>query len=397
MRKKIAKLFDPITRRRAWIRRVLVASAAAATSWIIGDQLVPNGGLVAAIVCALSIRISIYKSVREGFGQLIGTAIGASIALLTVHLFSFGFIAVGTTVLLCSVVARALRLGEVASVNVPVTALIVLGPGLSESTAVHRLSSTLIGALIAIAFSYFSHAKTPAGRTIDQIARIGKKSADLLIEMSEGYASSFNQKQAGTWLVKARLLVEEIPDLRSQAIEAREYAKWSPLSEEEVADSLYINGVAVEHMVVQVRTIARRIFDASQDKQRVTTVDRAIAHALSATSVAISEKIELIKRPDDDHEDGAIAKELQVVADNLTEELILRNQQIPRDQFVRCMSLVSAITIIAASLDESSPALLNVKTPEDPSSQPIMGYAPITKTTKLSRRVWISVRKFLRR
>jgi len=397
MRKKVAKLFDPITRRRAWIRRVLVASAAAATSWIVGDQLVPNGGLVAAIVCALSIRISIYKSVREGFGQLIGTAIGASIALLTVHLFSFGFIAVGTTVLLCSVVARALRLGEVASVNVPVTALIVLGPGLSESTAVHRLSSTLIGALIAIAFSYFSHAKTPAGRTIDQIARIGKKSADLLIEMSEGYASSFNQKQAATWLVKARLLVEEIPDLRSQAIEAREYAKWSPLSEEEVADSLYINGVAVEHMVVQVRTIARRIFDASQDKQRVTTVDRAIAHALSATSVAISEKIELIKRPDDDHEDAAIAKELQVVADNLTEELILRNQQIPRDQFVRCMSLVSAITIIAASLDESSPALLNVKTPEDPSSQPIMGYAPITKTTKLSRRVWISVRKFLRR
>lgn len=397
MRKKVARIFDPLTRRRAWIRRVLVASSAAATSWIVGDQLVPNGGLVAAIVCALSIRISIYKSVREGFGQLIGTAIGASIALLTVHLFSFGFIAVGTTVLLCSVVARALRLGEVASVNVPVTALIVLGPGLSESTALNRLSSTLIGAIIAIAFSYFSHAKTPVGRTIDQIARIGKKSADLLIEISEGYASAFNQKQAGTWLVKARLLVEEIPDLRSQAIEAREYAKWSPLSEEEEADSLYINGVAVEHMVVQVRTIARRVFDASQDKQRVTIIDRAIAHALSATSVAISEKIELIKRPDDDHEDGAIAKELQVVADNLTEELILRNQQIPRDQFVRCMSLVSAITIIAASLDESSPALLNVKTPEDPSSQPIMGYAPITKTTKLSRRVWISVRKFLRR
>jgi hypothetical protein len=150
-------------------------------------------------------------------------------------------------------------------------------------------------------------------------------------------------------------------------------------------------------MVVQVRTIARRIFDASQDKQRVTTVDRAIAHALSATSVAISEKIELIKRPEDDHEAGAIAKDLQAVADNLTEELILRNQQIPRDQFVRCMSLVSAITIISASLDESSPALLNVKTPEDPSSRPIMGYAPITKTTKLSRRVWISLRKFLRR
>jgi uncharacterized membrane protein YgaE (UPF0421/DUF939 family) len=384
-------------KRKAWVRRVVVASLASATAWIVGDQLVPNGGLVAAIVCALSIRISLYKSVREGFGQIIGTAIGATVALLTVHFFNFGFIAVGATVFLCSIVARGLRLGEVASVNVPVTALIVIGPGVSGSTATHRLSSTLIGAAIAIVFSYFSHAKTPAGRTIDQIYRIGNKSAELLIEMSEGVASSFTQKQAGNWLAKARLLVDEIPDLRAQAIEAREYAKWSPLVEEQEADALYVSGVAIEHMVVQVRTIARRLFDASQDKARIDIVNRAIAHALSATSVAISEKIELIKQPDHDHGKDGIAQELQQIADNLTEELILRNQQIPRDQFVRCISLVSAISIIAASLDESSPALRNVKTPEDPSSQPIMGYSPITNTTKLSKRIWIGIRKFLRR
>ena len=397
MKKRSLKFFNLFFKRKAWIRRVIVASLASAAAWIVGDQLIPNGGLVAAIVCALSIRISLYKSVREGFGQLIGTAIGASIALLTVHFFSFGFIAVGTTVLLCSVVARGLRLGEVASVNVPVTALIVLGPGLSENTALHRLSSTLVGAIIAIAFSYFSDAKTPAGRTIDQISRIGRKSAELLIEMSEGLASTFNQKQAGNWLAKARLLVEEIPDLRSQAIEAREYAKWSPLVEEQEADALYVSGVAIEHMVVQVRTIARRLFDASQDPARVALVDRALAHALSATSVAISEKIELIKDDDHQNQSDGIAQELQIVADNLTDELILRNQQIPRDQRVRCMSLVSAISIIAASLDESSPALRNVKTPEDPSSKPIMGYSPITKTTKLSKRIWIGIRKFLRR
>jgi len=397
MIKRSKKFINLFIKRRAWIRRVSVASLASATAWIVGDQLVPNGGLVAAIVCALSIRISLYKSVREGFGQIIGTAIGATVALLTVHFFHFGFIAVGATVLLCSIVARGLRLGEVASVNVPVTALIVIGPGVNGSTATHRLSSTLIGAAIAIVFSLFSHAKTPAGRTIDQIYRIGNKSADLLIEMSEGVASTFTPKQAGNWLAKARLLVDEIPDLRAQAIEAREYAKWSPLVEEQEADALYVSGVAIEHMVVQVRTIARRLFDASQDKERIDIVNRAIAHALSATSVAISEKIELIKQPDHDHAKDGIAQELQQIADNLTEELILRNKQIPRDQFVRCISLVSAISIIAASLDESSPALRNVKTPEDPSSQPIIGYSPIINTTKLSKRIWIGIRQFLRR
>ena len=94
MIKHSAKFINLFVKRKAWIRRVIVASLASATAWIVGDQLVPNGGLVAAIVCALSIRISLYKSVREGFGQIIGTAIGASVALLTVHYFNFGFFSV---------------------------------------------------------------------------------------------------------------------------------------------------------------------------------------------------------------------------------------------------------------------------------------------------------------
>ena len=146
MFKRLIKLF---TDRKYWVRQIVVAGIAGAVSWIIGDALVPNGGVVAAIVSTLSIRISLHKSLREGFGQIVGTAIGAGVALLTVTLFDFGFLAVGSTIVLCAVVARALHLGEVASVNVPVTALIVIGPGISGSTATHRLLSTLIGAAVA--------------------------------------------------------------------------------------------------------------------------------------------------------------------------------------------------------------------------------------------------------
>ncbi|MBJ7507091.1 MAG: FUSC family protein, partial [Candidatus Nanopelagicus sp.] len=251
--------------RRSWVRQITVAAVASATAWIVGDNLVFEGGLVAAIVCALSIRISLYKSVREGLGQIVGTAIGAGVALLTVHYFSFGVVAIGLTVFLCSVVARGLRLGEVASVNVPVTALIVIGPGISGSTAEHRLVSTLIGAAVAIVFSYFSHASTPAGRTVNQISRLGKRSAELISEMAEGVAAGFNQKQSGAWLAKARLLVEEIPVLRSQAIEAKRYARWSPLAEVDEAESLYIQGIAIEHMLVQIRSMARTLFDSTLD------------------------------------------------------------------------------------------------------------------------------------
>jgi uncharacterized membrane protein YgaE (UPF0421/DUF939 family) len=385
------------TNRRTWVRQIFVAAFASATAWVIGDNLVFKGGVVAAIVCALSIRISLYKSVREGLGQIVGTAIGAGVALLTVHYFNFGVVAIGTTVLLCSVVARGLRLGEVASVNVPVTALIVIGPGISGSTAEHRLASTLIGAAVAIVFSYFSHANTPAGRTVNQIARIGKRSAALISEMAEGVAAGFNQKQAGNWLAKARLLAEEIPTLRSQAIEAKQYARWSPLAGIDEADALYVQGVAVEHMVVQVRSMARTLFDSSLDENRKEIVDRQIAYALSATSYAITAKIELIQSDHSENEVDNIAKDLRLAADNLTEELLAQAEKLPRSQFVRCISIVSQMKIIANSLDESSPALLSVKTPGEPTSMKVIGLSPVIETTKLSRRIWISIRNFLRR
>ena len=385
------------TNRQTWVRQIFVAAFASATAWVIGDNLVFKGGVVAAIVCALSIRISLYKSVREGLGQIVGTAIGAGVALLTVHYFSFGVVAIGTTVLLCSIVARGLRLGEVASVNVPVTALIVIGPGISGSTAEHRLASTLIGAAVAIVFSYFSHANTPAGRTVNQIARVGKRSAALISEMAEGVAAGFNQKQAGTWLAKARLLAEEIPTLRSQAIEAKQYARWSPLAGVDEADALYVQGVAVEHMVVQVRSMARTLFDSTLDENRKEIVDRQIAYALSATSYAITAKIELIQSDHSDSEVDNIAKDLRLAANNLTEELLEQADKLPRSQFVRCISIVSQMKVIANSLDESSPALHNVKTPGEPRGAQVIGLSPVVETTKFSRRLWIKVRNFLRR
>lgn len=390
----VIKLF---TNRRTWVRQIVVASLASTTAWLIGDALVFKGGLVAAIVCALSIRISLYKSVREGLGQIVGTAIGAGVALLTVYYFSFGPIAIGMTVLLCSVVARGLRLGEVASVNVPVTALIVIGPGISGSTAEHRLVSTLIGAAVAIVFSYFSHANTPAGRTVNQISRLGKRGAELISEMAEGVAAGTTQKQAGSWLAKARLLVEEIPTLRSQAIEARRYAKWSPLAEVDQAESLYIQGVAIEHMVVQIRGIARTLFDSTLDKDRKDSIDRQIAFALSATSNAITEKLELIESKSRDKQIDNIAKDLRLTADNFTEEIIGMAEQLPRNQFVRCISLVSQMKIIANSLDESAPALFSVATPGEPVSAKVIGTSPISRLNKAGQRVYRSLRAFLRR
>mgnify|MGYP003351946880 CR=1 FL=1 len=148
------------------------------------------------------------------------------------------------------------------------------------------LFRSLLGAAIAILFSYFSHPKTPAGRTIDQISRLGNKCAALLSKMSAGVAQGFTEKDAGNWLAQARLLVEDIPKVRAQALEAKSFARWFPTAEYDEAEELYARGVAVEHTVVQVRTIARTLFDTAV-QGGITEATRAqISQALATASGA---------------------------------------------------------------------------------------------------------------
>lgn len=398
MNKLLRRTIKLFTDRRIWVRQICVAAIAGATSWQVGDMAFKNGGLVAAIVCTLSIRISLHKSIREGFGQIIGTAIGAVVALLTVAIFHFGFIAVGATIIFCSVVARALHLGEVASINVPVTALIVIGPGLSESTAWYRLISTLIGAGIAIVFSYFSHPKTPAARALDQIASLGTRSALLLGEISEGVAIGYTQQDGGSWLARARLLMEEIPMIRAQALEARRFARWFPTAEQDVAEEIYDRGVAVEHTVVQVRTIARTLFDSAVDGGISAASSRQIAHALSVASMAISTTVTQLKGSDLTSGSAAVSEEVRRAGALLAESLINEADDVEHEQLVRSISLVTNLDRIADSLDESSPALKYVVTPDEPSVNKILQVSPLEQTKRLSskikRRIPNALRKY---
>ena len=387
MRKLLKRVIKLFTDRRTWVRLILVSAIASGVAWQVGDLLIKDGGVVAAIICALSIRISLYKSVREGFGQIVGTALGAGVALACVSLFNFGIVSVALTVLFCSVVARALHLGEVASVNVPVTALIVIGPGLSESTALSRLSSTLIGAAVAIIFSYFSNGKTPAARTVDKISSLANKCAKLLGEMSEGVAAGFDQEEAGHWLAKARLLVEEIPGVRAQALEARGHAKWFPTAEVDEAEELYVRGVAVEHTVVQVRTIARTLFDSAVKGGIAEETKRDIAQALSAASFAVSSKVEQIKTAQGIADSRSATQDARIAGAALADSLMEASDDVDQEQLVRGISLVSNIGIIADSLDESSPALHDVLTPGEPAMNQVLKVSPIEQGARFGSRI----------
>ncbi len=372
MKVRWGKLIDPVIKRRAWIQRVLVTAIAASLAWIVGNHFVPSGGLVAAIAATLSVRISLNKSISDGFGQLLGTTLGVGTALVAVHFLGFGVSTVFVVVVLSLTASKALRLREVASINVVITAMIVIGPGLAESTAIHRTVSTLIGTIIAIFLSYFANPNTPAGRTVNRITVLAHESADLLGEMSESVAAGYTSEIAGALLMRARYLVEEIPSLRAQALEARSYAAWVPTARKDEAEDLYERGVALEHMMVQVRTISRTLFDMAFDDELPPLVTEKIAYALSCASLAIAQEAKTIHANQKRLPGVSFASDLRIALASLAEEFMEGGRKIKVTQYVRGVSLVTNFERIANSLDLDSPAITEVQ-PEE-----LMGLAMLT-------------------
>jgi hypothetical protein len=396
---RLSRVSQQFVIRWYWIQQVLVTAIAAALAWQIGDKVLTNGGIAAAVVASLTVRSSFHRSAREGVGQIVGSTIGAGAALISLYYFGSGIVTIGITVLISLVAARALHLGDVATINVPVTALIVLGPGLSETTATNRLISTFIGAGIAIGLSTFAHPKSPAGRTIDRISSLTDRCAGLLSQMAEGLIDGYSLDDSGRWLARARLLIEEIPSIRNQVIEARVFAKWLPASRTGNAEKLYLRAIAVEHIIVQTRANSRILYDLKLNGDIKAELSQGIGALFSTASYVMTVSAEDFRFDPYSAMKDPLTLEIRSSADSLTQLALTDHQNIAGGQIARVLATVSSTIIIADSLDQISPAIRNVPTPEGPSGQQVLAISAIEQAknwqTRLYRLIPSKLRGFM--
>ena len=400
MRIRLDRFIQQFVLRWYWIQQVLVTAVAAAIAWQVGDGLFKNGGLVTAIVATLTVSSSLHKSTREGVGQVVGSSVGAGAALLALHFFGLGIITVGITVLISLVAARILHLGSVAAINVPVTALIVIGPGLSEANAVNRLTATIIGAAIAIVLSAFASPKSAARRTIDRISSLSDRCASLLAQMAEGLVDGQTIDDAGRWLARARLLAEEIPSIRNQVIEARVFAKWLPAARAANAETLYLRSIAVEHIIVQTRATSRILYDLQLHGGVQKDLSQGVGALLSVASYALNVSAEDFRFDPYSGSKGSLTSEIRLNARALIAKALTDDDAIATGQVARVLAAVSSTIIIADSLDQISPAIRNVPTPA-PLSQRVLARSPLEQAKswqdRLYRAVPVKVREYFER
>jgi hypothetical protein len=144
--------------------------------------------------------------------------------------------------------------------------------------------------------------------------------------------------------------------------------------------------------LVQVRTIARTLFDSAVEGGIADSTKKQIAVALSAASYAISSHIET---PDDISDFGPTpTDDAREAGSALAETLIEDGKDVDQEQIVRGLSIVANIGIIADSLDQNSPALTDVITPDEPSKDRVLKVSPLDQTSPIWNRIKKVFRKY---
>jgi|LauGreDrversion4_1035100.scaffolds.fasta_scaffold23878_2 uncharacterized membrane protein YgaE (UPF0421/DUF939 family) len=346
--------------RRESIQRVVVSTLAVTCAWGLGSILPGTDPIVAAILCVITLRISLQASVAEAFSQLLGVGIGAGLALATIGITGHNLVTVAATVAIASVTARLLRLGDDGWINIAVTALIVLGPGAAERTASARVWGTLVGVGVALAFAYWSHPTSPVVRTQILISDAASEIAVLLSDVATGVGAGYDTSTASGWLERARTLNDKVVAIRPQAEESVRYARWSPLASRSEAEGVFARYVSVEHTMVQARNVVRTFYDASlQNLELEPQVAQAMHEALSAASDAVEAKSSAVllgSLVEQDPESIALLREE-------TSEALTAVREAGDDALVMGASVIATVERLADSLDPTHPAITDVPTP----------------------------------
>lgn len=344
---------------RVFIQRIVVSSTATMLSWFLGELISNGSGIVAAIVTIITLRISLQASISEAFTQIIGTALGVFLAFITLATFGQGVISVGLTIVAAFVIMKLLDLGDDGLINISVTAIIVLAPGLPEQAASERFLGTLIGALIAIIFSFFNHPDSPVERVERMLNKSSWSIANLLSDMSSNMSKKFTTNSTTNWLERARRYNTEVEYIRPFAEELLRYSKWSPRLTKENAQEYYNNFIALEHTAIQVRTIARALYDSKLKNIEFSPL------VLEQLVIVINQASKQVKSWQIDHgiEVTLNSDYKDILKDILDKGMNEFEGEINEDQILILASIITNAERINDSLTLETGAIVNVSTP----------------------------------
>jgi uncharacterized membrane protein YccC len=252
--------------RSAFARAVRLTGAAVAAYLVaegLGFRDPPP--LIAALTALIVVQVTLSSTLTNGLQRVLSVVAGVTLAVLVASVVGLTWWSLGGLVAASIVVGQLLRLGP-HLVEVPISAMLVLGVGGAESAAAGRIIETVVGAVVGVLVNVVLPPAVQtryAGRAVEQLA---EEIAGLLDEAAASLVTGLSVEQATRWLEDARRLNRHVPRVDRALAHAEESRRLNVRALRTPETGLSLRGrlAALEHCSIGVRTLFRSIYDAVQ-------------------------------------------------------------------------------------------------------------------------------------
>lgn len=246
--------------------QVIKTTVASGISWGVASLLSENPyPIFAPLAAILTMQVTVSDSIQRGLYRTLGVIFGVSIGGLIGHFFVISSISVLIAILLGLSLSTAFRLNQQIISQVGVSALLVLGYGQMEGYMIGRIGETIVGAITAVVVNVSINPPDSSAAIKEMILQSTKRLAEVLQEL-EANSAEYNLSDG---LLRARQLVQQTEKDCESLIVTLHAFRYTPFRRKErlMMERLVLVMNRIEHMTIQVRGIARSLFDLKASKQ----------------------------------------------------------------------------------------------------------------------------------
>lgn len=201
---------------------------AAGISWLLAANVLGNNiPVFAPLAALLTVQVTVWESVSRGLQRVLGVVVGVLVAYGFARVAGINAWSIALVIFVSLLAGRALRLGQQGSIQVPVSALLVLVLGATTGGyAVDRVVDTVIGAAVGSLVNLVIVPRTRLGDAQDAVRSFAGALAALLRDVATALDDPGTERSG--YLGRARSLSDQAATA-AQAVQRTETAiRWHP-------------------------------------------------------------------------------------------------------------------------------------------------------------------------
>jgi uncharacterized membrane protein YgaE (UPF0421/DUF939 family) len=234
----------------------------AVSAYVVAHLVFPHShALTGPLTALLVVQVSLFATLTTGLERVLAVVCGVVLAVLVSSLVGLTWWSLGAVIAAALVLGQVLGLGD-HLLEVPISAMLVLGVSSAESAAASRIGGTLVGAGVGVLATVLYPPPVQTRNAGEAVEGVAARTGEVLDRVADELPDASHDR-AGDWLDDVRRLGSDVVRADQALEEAGDSRRLNPraVGTTDALPMLRRDLDALEHSAVALRQLFRTVND----------------------------------------------------------------------------------------------------------------------------------------